>query len=419
MPRGRITPLGKKLAKLSLPPRLAAMVVAAADEDEAMLAAEIAAVVSERGLGGDDVDLSHRVAEFRRDRSRRAEEARRLARNWAEEAGGRQRQSSVAGAGALLALAYPDRIAGARAGKRGDFLLANGRGVTLDPAQTLAKEPFLAVAEIAGSAGAGRILLAARISETELEARFEDRIADAIETSFDEKAMAVRSRSVRKLGALWLEDHPRPVEAGEAAARMLAEGIARGGFERLPWSGGARQWLDRVRFMRRIEGEPWPDLSETALKNSVAEWLAPALHSKTSLGEIRADDLARALRALLSRELERRLDQEAPVYFKAPTGWDLLIDYAAEGGPALAVRVQELFGLDRHPSLGNGRVPLTLSLLSPAQRPIQVTKDLPAFWRGSWAEVRRELRGRYSKHPWPENPLAAAPTRRAKPRPKR
>ncbi len=330
-------------------------------------------------------------------------------------------QSSVAGAGALAGarLSRPHRQ-GARAGKRGDFLLANGRGVTLDPAQALAREPFLAVAEIAGSAGAGpHSARGANLDETELEARFEDRIVDAIETSFDEKAMAVRSRAVRKLGALWLEDHPRPVEAGEATARMLAEGIARGGFERLPWSGGARQWLDRVRFMRRIEGEPWPDLSETALKNSVAEWLAPALHSKTSLGEIRADDLARALRALLSRELERRLDQEAPVYFKAPTGWDLLIDYAAEGGPALAVRVQELFGLDRHPSLGNGRVPLTLSLLSPAQRPIQVTKDLPAFWRGSWAEVRRELRGRYPKHPWPENPLAAAPTRRAKPRPKR
>jgi len=416
---GRITLRGKKFAKLPLPPRLSAMIVTAADEDKALLAAEIAAVVSERGLGGDDVDLSHRVGEFRRDRSRRADEARRLAGNWAEEAGGKQRQSSVAGAGALLALAYPDRIAGARTGKRGEFLLANGRGVTLDPAQALAREPFLAVAEIAGSASAGRILLAARVSEAEIETRFKDRIVDTIETSFDEKAMAVRSRAVRKLGALVLEDHPQPVDAGETTARMLAEGIVRGGFERLPWSAATRQWLDRVRFMRLLDGERWPDLSEAALKSGVAEWLAPVLHSKTSLAEIHADDLSRALRALLPRELARRLDQEAPVYFKAPTGSELLIDYAAEGGPALAVRVQELFGLDRHPSVGNGRVPLTLSLLSPAQRPIQVTKDLPAFWRGSWAEVKREIRGRYPKHPWPDDPLAAAPTRRAKPRPKR
>ncbi len=416
---GRITPRGKKLAKLPLPPRLSAMIVAAADEDEALLAGEIAAVVSERGLGGDDVDLSHRVGEFRRDRSRRAEEARRLARNWAEKAGGKQRQSSVAGAGALLALAYPDRVAKARAGKHGEFLLANGRGVTLDPAQALAREPFLAVAEIAGSASGARVLLAARITEAEIETHFKGHIVDTTETSFDEKAMAVRSRAVRKLGALVLEDHPRPVDADEATARMLAEGIAHRGFERLPWSGAARQWLDRVRFMRRMDGEPWPDLSEEALKAGAAEWLAPALHSKTSLTEIHADDLARALRALLPRELARRLDQEAPIHFKAPTGWQLMIDYAAEGGPALAVRVQELFGLDRHPSVGTGRVPLTLSLLSPAQRPIQVTKDLPAFWRGSWAEVKREMRGRYPKHPWPDDPLAAAPTRRAKPRPKR
>ncbi len=416
---GRITALGKKLAKLPLPPRLAAMIVTAAAEGEALLAAEIAAVVSERGLGGDDIDLSHRVEEFRRDRSRRAEEAGRLARSWAEEAGGKQRQSSVAGAGALLALAYPDRIAAARAGKRGDFLLANGRGVALDPAQALAREPFLAVAEIAGTASVGRILLAARISEAEIEGHFKDHIVDTTETSFDEKAMAVRSRAVRKLGALSLEDHPRPVETGDTTARMLAEGIARAGFERLPWSGAARQWLDRVRFMRALEGEPWPELSEVALQARAGEWLVPLFAGKTAVSQVTGEDLARALRALLPHALALRLDKEAPSHLAVPTGSQLMIDYAAESGPALAVRVQELFGLDRHPSVGNGRVPLTLSLLSPAHRPIQVTKDLPAFWRGSWAEVRREMRGRYPKHPWPENPLAAAPTRRAKPRPKR
>jgi ATP-dependent helicase HrpB len=413
---GRISERGRRLARFPLHPRLAAMIVEAAAEDEALLAAEVAAVVSERGLGGDDPDLAHRVGEFRRDRSRRAEEARRLARNWAEGAGGKLRQSSIAGAGALLALAYPDRVAKARAGKRGEFLLVNGRGAIVDAAKALAREPYLAVAEIAGSASAGRILLAAKLDEKELETHFKERIVEAVETSFDEKAMAVRARAVRKLGAIALTDHPRPVEAGEETARVLAEGIARVGFERLPWDGGARHWLDRVRFMRRAEGEPWPDLSPEVLRARADEWLAPALFTKTSLAQFRADDLTRALRNFLPHELERRLQQEAPQYFKVPTGWDLLIDYAPEEGPALSVRVQELFGLDRHPSLAGGRVPLILELLSPARRPIQTTKNLAAFWRGSWAEVKREMRGRYPKHPWPDDPMAAAPTRRAKPR---
>jgi ATP-dependent helicase HrpB len=413
---GRISERGKRLARFPLHPRLAAMIIEAAAADQALLAAEVAAVAGERGLGGDDVDLSHRIGEFRRDRSRRAEEARRLARNWAEEAGGKLRPSPIAGAGGLLALAYPDRVAKARAGKRGEFLLANGRGANLDPAQALAREQFIAVAEIAGSAGAGRILLAAKLDEADLEAHFKERIVETIETSFDEKATAVRARAIKKLGALVLTDHPRPVEAGEETARMLAEGVVRAGFEQLPWSDATRQWLDRVRFMRRAVGEPWPDLSPEVLKSRASEWLLPALHGKTSLAEIRADDLARALRDFLPRELERRLQQEAPPYFKVPTGWNLLIDYAPEEGPALSVRVQELFGLDRHPSLAGGRVPLTLELLSPAGRPIQTTKNLPAFWRGSWAEVKREMRGRYPKHPWPDDPLAAAPTRRAKPR---
>ncbi len=413
---GRISERGKRLARLPLHPRLAAMVVEAAADDEALLAAEVAAVVSERGLGGDDVDLSHRVASLRRDRSRRAEEARRLARNWAEEAGGKLRQGSVAGAGGLLALAYPDRVAKARAGKRGEFLLANGRGAILDAAQALAREPYLAIAEIAGAASAGRILSAARLDERDLEAHFKARIHETLEVSFDEKAMAVRARAVRKLGALMLAEHPRPVAASEETARMLAEGIIRVGFERLPWSEAVRQWLDRVRFMRRLEGEPWPDLSHEMLQARAAEWLAPALHSKTSLAEITADDLARALRALLPRELTRRLDQEAPLYFNVPTGSGLLIDYAPEEGPMLSVRVQELFGLDRHPTVAAGRTSLTLALLSPARRPIQTTKNLPAFWRGSWAEVKREMRGRYPKHPWPDDPVGAPPTRRAKPR---
>jgi ATP-dependent RNA helicase HrpB len=411
---GRITERGKRLARFPLHPRLAAMVVEAAAEDKALLAAEIAAVVSERGLGGDDPDLSHRIEQFRRDKSSRAEEARRLARNWAEEAGGKIQNSPAAGAGALLALAYPDRVAKARAGKRGEFLLANGRGALLDAGNSLASAPLLAVAEISGKASAGRILLAARLSEQDFDAHFKDRITEKTEIAFDPAAMAVRARAVRRYGEITLEDHPRKIEPNEETARALAEGIAKAGIHRLPWSKATEQWRARVRFMRRVEGDPWPDLSDEVLASSISEWLAPHLIDKTSLAEVSGDTLATALHALLPPDLARRLAKETPTHFTAPTGSQFAIGYESDE-PAVSVRVQELFGTSTHPMLG-GKIPLTFHLLSPAHRPIQTTKNLPAFWQGSWAEVRRDMRGQYPKHPWPENPLEAPPTRRAKPR---
>ncbi len=411
---GRITDRGKRLARFPLHPRLAAMIIEAAEEDDALLGAEAAAVISERGLGGDDVDLSHRIENFRRDRSHRAEEARRLARNWAGEAGGKIRASAAQGAGALLAMAYPDRVAKARPGKRGEFLLANGRGAALDPANSLAKEPYLAVAEVSGTAATGRILLAARLSETDLEAHFKNHISEKVEIAFDTKTMAVRGRAIRRLGALTLDDHPQKVEADEETARRLAEGIVKAGLDRLPWAQAGRQWLNRVRFMFRLEGEPWPNVSDEALNGTTDEWLAPFLIGKTSLNEISAENLLTGLRTLLPRDLARRLEKEAPTHFTAPTGSQFAIDYESDE-PVISVRVQELFGLDRHPLIGN-KIPLTFHLLSPAQRPIQTTKNLPAFWRGSWAEVKRDMRGQYPKHPWPDDPVTAAPTRRAKPR---
>jgi ATP-dependent helicase HrpB len=417
-PGGRITALGKRLARLRLPPRLAAMIVRAADEDEAPLAAEVAVVVSERGLGGDDVDLSHRIENFRRDRSRRAEEARGLARRWAEEAGGEQRQCPASRAGSLLSLAFPDRIAKARAGKRGEFLLENGRGARVDPALSFAGEKYLAVAEVAGSAGEARILLAARIDEAEIVRRFSSHIVDRAESSFDEKSAALRGRAIRRLGALILDERPLPLALDEDSARSLAAGVARLGLGRLPWSADQRRLLDRVRFMRTHEGIPWPDLSETRLAATIGEWLAPSLIGRTALSQVTADDLAQALRTLLPSVLLRRLEKEMPSHFTAPTGSRLPINYDSESGPTVSIRVQELFGLDVHPRIAGGKVPLTLALTSPAGRPIQVTRDLPAFWRGSWADVRREMRGRYPKHPWPEDPRVAAPTRRAKPRPR-
>ncbi|MBS4083458.1 MAG: ATP-dependent helicase HrpB [Rhizobiales bacterium] len=413
---GAITSLGRKLAKLPLHPRLAAMIVASAEEGQALLAAEIAAVVSERGLGCNDPDLSHRISEFRRDRSRRGEEARNLAKRWAESSGGTIRETAPARAGSLLALAYPDRIAKARPERGGAFLLANGRGAKLEQTSALAREDYLAVAEIAGAAQEGRMLLAARISEAEILSRFSDRIAQTEESVFDPKARAVRGRSARKYMSLVLSERPLKVVAGDETAKALADGVASLGIGVLPLSEAVRRWLERVRFLRAAEGEEWRDLSEEALTANAGEWLAPFLTGKTSLNEISAGDVSNALHALLPREFARRLDAEAPDRFTAPTGSELAIDYSAEAGPTISVKVQELFGLSKHPSVAAGKIPLVLSLLSPAGRPIQVTRDLPAFWRGSWADVKKEMRGRYPKHVWPDDPASAAPTRRAKPR---
>ncbi len=206
------------------------------------------------------------------------------------------------------------------------------------------------------------------------------------------------------------------VTPNDDTARVLAKGIAGLGLDRLPWSKALRQWRDRVSFLRKAEGDEWPDLSDTALAATVADWLVPMLADKTALADLSGDQLAEALHGLLPWTMRRRLDDEAPTHFVAPTGSAVPIDYEAEEGPKIAIRVQELFGLDRHPAIAGGRVPLVVELLSPAHRPVQVTRDLPGFWRGSYAAVKAEMKGRYPRHPWPDNPLAAPPTRRAKPR---
>jgi ATP-dependent helicase HrpB len=423
---GRITEEGRRLRELPLPPRLARMVVDAAAAADAVRAAEIAVVLTERALGGNDVDLGHRLDALRRDRSKRANDARAMARRWAEIAKGnsspvaRQCREQARGGedlsvGALLALAYPDRVAKNR-GAGGAFLLANGRGANVDAAAALARAPFLAVAEIAGTAAQGRIVLAAPLTLAEIEAQFADRIESRDDIAFDAASASLRARRLRRLGAIALAEQPLTVTPDDASARLLAQGAARLGIERLPWTKPLRQWRDRVMFLRRAEGDEWPDLSDAALAATAADWLAPALAGKTALGELASDDFAQALQGLLPWTLRRRLDGEAPTHFTAPSGSSVPIDYEAQEGPKLAIRVQELFGLDRHPSIAAGRVPLVLELLSPAHRPVQVTRDLPGFWRGSYAAVKAEMKGRYPRHPWPDNPLSAVPTRRAKPR---
>ena len=417
---GRITGLGRRLRALPLPPRLARMVLSAAGFGAAEQAAEMAALLVERGLGGSDTDLEHRLAIFRADRSRRARDMRDLARGWGRaamrEAAGQSLAAGSEGASvaALLALAYPDRIAKAR-GAPGQYLLANGRGALLDPTDPLARSEWLVVAELQGAAASSRILLAAATDEAEVHAIARDRIVETDEITFDRDAGALRARRVRRLGAIVLASEPRPVPP-EAAAEKLAAGLAEIGIDRLPWSKAQKQLRDRVQFLRTMTGENWPDLSDSALAAKAREWLAPFIQGKTRLDEITSDDLGAALDGLLPWELRRRLDAEAPTHFVSPAGHSHPIDYSGPDAPSLHIRVQELFGLDRHPSIAGGRLPLTLHLLSPAHRPIQITRDLPGFWRGSWAAVKAEMKGRYPKHPWPDDPIRAAPTTRPKPR---
>jgi ATP-dependent helicase HrpB len=338
-----------------------------------------------------------------------------MAQRWAEACGSSSRGAGGS-AGTLLALAYPDRVAKNRGGGTGSFLLVNGRGATVDLASSLSREPFLAIAELAGTATQSRIVLAAPIALSEIEAMFETEIESEEQVTFDPGSLALRGRRYRRLGAIVLADQPLPVTANEETASLLAAGVAKTGLDRLPWTKASAQWRDRVMFLRRAEGEEWPDLSDVALAARIDQWLTPLLADKIRISDIPPEDLEHTLQALLAFPLRRRLDAEAPTHFVAPSGSHVPIDYEAEEGPRISIRVQELFGLDRHPTIAAGRVPLVVALLSPAHRPVQITRDLPGFWRGSYAAVRSEMRGRYPRHPWPDDPTTAPATRRAKPR---
>jgi len=413
---GRITAEGKSLRALALPPRLARMIVDSNRFGSGEEAASIAAILTERGLGGDGADLDARLDQFRRDRSQRASSARDLARRWAQQVASVEKPQGAGdlSTGVMLAFAFPDRIARNRG--NGSFVLANGRGAAVEQTSSLARTPYIAVGELTGTAASGRILLAAPITQDEVEHHFTDQIESAEEVTFDRSAMALRARRKRTLHAVTLSEAPQAIAPSAETAKIFADGLVAAGLDRLPWSKALKQWRDRVMFLRKAEGENWPDLSDAALAATSDDWLVPALYDKTSLKDFSAGDLSDALMNRLPWELRARLEREAPTHFEAPTGTMLAIDYEAEQGPTIAVRLQELFGLNTHPSIAKGAVPLVLELLSPAQRPVQVTRDLPGFWRGSYAAVRSDLRGRYPRHPWPEDPATAMPTRRVKPR---
>jgi len=412
-PGGCLGEHGHRLARMPLSPRLAHMVTLAADEGDARTGARVAALLAEPGLGGLDLDLAERLRGFERDPSMRARDARHLADRWARMAGGARKAEPAqpVDPGRLIAASFPERIARAR-GKPGEFLLSSGRGAFLDPTSPLARETWLAVAEMGGGfakTGQDQIRLAARLDPVHVETMIEEK-----DVLVREPSGRMNVRRLRQVGALVIDRVLiGPADRGAITAALRAE-FCRDGITALKWGQRSSALRARLAFMGSLEDE-WPDVSDQGLMGSAETWLLPLLEQVQSIAEISDSLLDGGLRALLSWDQLRRLDQQAPERFVTPLG-TAAIDYGAEGGPRVDIRVQELFGVNVHPAVASGRVPLTLALLSPARRPLQITKDLPRFWSGSWAAVRAEMRGRYPRHPWPEAPAEAPPTTRVKPR---
>ena len=416
---GRLTKTGRKLQGLPLPPRLANMVLKSAELGAVNAAARLAMLVTERGLGGNSVDLASRLEQLGRDKSSRAKSAINAAKKIAGSVGNLSKQSTEElGPGALLSLAFPDRIAKSR-GAAGRFLLANGRGANLDETDPLATAKWLVVADLQGSAAAARILSAVRISEEEVLSLHAADIATHREVEFDEKTDRFRAVIRRKLGALTLSQSIDEITAEDNIAGAICARICKQGLDSLDWSGAANSLRMRLNFLNFHLPEEWPDLSDKVLTDALEDWLLPFLPGARGMDAVNANALYNGLQLLLTQSgrTVEEANHLAPVDFQTLAGSRIKIRYEGEKA-VLAVRVQELFGLRQHPTVLGGKLPLTIELLSPGQRPIQVTTDLPGFWSGSWAEVRREMRGRYPKHPWPEDPATAQATRRAKPRAK-
>ena len=409
---GRLTTHGKAMMTLPLPPRLAHMVIVAAGRGDGLLAARIALLLGERDLAGDDVDLRLRLEGLDRARGERPRNALAMAQRWLEAAGGKAASIDLSHAGAMLALAFPERIARARRGQAGEFLLANGRGVTIDASHPLAQAPFLAIGDLAGDAARQRILLAAPLDERDIVRDHASRIEAIDSVEFDISVRAVKAQRQRRLGAIVLQESQiNDVHAG-AITDALIEGLRGLGQEALPWSAEVQVLRARLAYLHGLEPDTWPDMSDATLHANLAAWLGPCLAGCRALKDITPSMLGAALEAGLTHAQRMRLDQLAPAQVVAPNGRRYPIDYTAPSGPTIAAKVQDLFGMAVHPCICDGRVPLVVELLSPARRPVQVTRDLPGFWAGSYQAVRASLRGRYPKHPWPEDPRLALPSPR-------
>ena len=407
---GSLTPHGRAIAGWPMEPRFAHMMLAAADLGIARAAADVAALLTERGIGGNDPDLELRHRRWRTEKGPRAEAARNMARRWAERAGG-------AGGGPhdlarAIALAFPDRLARRRDASGEQWQSVGGRGFRLDPSSSLAGSEWLAIAEVAGAASGARIMSAAAIDWTDIEALYADRITDFREARFDPATRRIVATRGRRLGSITLASAPDPKPDTETVAAGLVDAVRRHGLAILPWSEHAAALRHRTAFAR-LSDATIPDLGDAALQETLDDWLAPLVAGRLDL-DLPAGALAQAMDDRLGYEARRQVDRLAPTQFHSPAGSAHPIDYVAPGGPTIEVRAQALYGLKEHPTVAGGRVPLTIAITSPAHRPIQTTKDLPAFWAGSWRDVAKEMRGRYPKHPWPDDPAAAAPTLKTK-----
>ena len=409
---GALTPHGKAIAALPLEPRLAHMLIETSARGYGDVGAEVAALLAERGLGGNDADLETRWRRWKTDRSPRATAARRMAEGWAKRATSR----SGGGREALplaVALAFPDRVARRRDPSGEHYASIGGRGFRLDPASPLARAEWLAVAEVAGAAAGARIMTAAAIDQADVEALFADRITRFSDVRFDPATNAISATVGRRLGALRLSFAPDPAPPAEAIAAALLDAVRKHGLALLPWPGSATALRARANFARQHD-PAIPDLSDEALLATLDDWLPPLIANKRRLDAIDPGQLRAALDMILSWDAARQVDKIAPAAFGSPAGTSHAIDYTAPGGPTVELRPQALYGLSAHPTVAGDRVPLILSLTSPAHRPIQTTRDLPAFWAGSWREVAKEMRGRYPRHNWPDDPTAAVASLRTK-----
>jgi ATP-dependent helicase HrpB len=405
------------MAALPLHPRLAHMVLKGKERGSGGTAAAIAALLSERDLaeGRDDADLATRLARLGSGRgpgTRRASAAASQIRRIA----GIGADATSDDEGALLALAYPDRVAQAR-DKAGRFRMANGGGAVLDAADRLAQSPFLAIATTDGDPTQARIRLAAPIDRETIRQLFADRIDEAEHLHWDKRSGSVVAVVRERLGGLVLSERPITHPDPGRLADAMVDGIRQLGLEALAWSEEAKALIRRVEALRRVAPqEDLPDLGEAHLGATLDAWLKPHLLGMTRREELKGVDVERALAALLSHRQRQRLEALMPLRFVTPAGSSIAIDYESEDGPALQVKLQEMFGARQVPAIAEGRLKLKIILLSPAGRPLAVTRDLESFWANAYPQVRAEMRGRYPKHAWPDDPLTAPPTRGRKPR---
>lgn len=439
-PSGHITDHGRQMAELALHPRLSHMLLKAGPLGLTDLACDLAALLGERDLlrgpaGRQQADLRARldVLHGQHDHTSGVTVDRgtyhrvtRTADMWRQQLSRRSTKISAHtsrnphAAGILLALAYPDRIAQRQEGSQNDhavrYLLANGRGALFATPDTLGTEPYLAIAELDGGTQWARIGLAAPISLAEIETLYADQLVESEAVSWDEKTQAVQALRQRRLGGLILSQRNLSKPDASLIATALLQGLRQSGVNTLAWTPELRQWQARVQFLRRTDGpgSPWPDLSDEHLLQTLDQWLGPYLQGITTLDRVKRMPLDQPLHALLSWDLQRQLDRLAPTHLAVPSGSNIRVDYESADVPILAVRLQELFGCRDTPRVAGGKVPVMLHLLSPAKRPVQVTKDLASFWKSAYVEVKKELRGRYPKHHWPDDPLTALPTAKTK-----